>query len=420
MAFALSKQGSIPDDARVSYPPTNFLKSTSAGYTGDWEIFFDIEVTGSDLPFLSADFNSSQLIFFRAGNRLEFRRSQSATVQVTLNQNYLARSEYRIVGRSATSDIAVFQNDVLCGTIPLNSIDELDGIFAFGNSSREGLLYSLKFYNNGALERDYTKESLVGTNDTEYTEQANSQHGMLINFPIDNSQWVFYEDGGGSVTADTAYTINAPTFTSSASVTLPEPIADASFTLAAPTFTSSATVTLPEPIANGDFSIASPLFSANADASLPQPVANAGFTLNAPTFSASATATIPGFNASVAYSLNAPTFSADAAVTLPSPSADVSYTVTAPTFSVSATTIETGVKSDLLFSINQPLFSANAFVTLPDVVAECNITISTPIFSASCSVPAPRLQPRKTISVTSGRPRVIQAGARPIKTIRVN
>jgi hypothetical protein len=211
--------------------------------------------------------------------------------------------------------------------------------------------------------------------------------------------------GATGVTADTAYTINAPTFTSSASVTLPSPIADASFTLAAPTFTASADASLPQPIGSGAFSIASPLFSANVDASLPQSMANAAFTLNAPTFSASATVTIPGFSASVAYSVNAPTFSADVAVTLPSPTADVTYTVTAPTFSVdstvtlpqptanaafslpapafaaSATATEPGFNAAVSFALPAPTFNADATATLPQPVADGNFTITAPTFS---------------------------------------
>lgn len=163
--------------------------------------------------------------------------------------------------------------------------------------------------------------------------------------------------GGGAVTANVAFALNTPTFLSSASATLPQPIA------------------------NGAFSIASPSFNAGANASLPQPIADAAFTLNAPTFSANASATIPSFSASVAYSVNAPTFTADATVTLPSPTADAAFSLPAPSFAASATATEPSFNASVNFALPATTFSAYATATLPQPIADGNFTITAPAFS---------------------------------------
>ncbi len=197
MPFLLRKDGPVNDSARVVFPYVTFTNDSEIDFSADWEIEIEIAVTGADLPFLSDDFDSSKLLFFRAGNRLEFRSSKFSTLQITFAQSYAERHTYRIVSNPSLSRVEVYQDGVLGGTISGNSLDSYDTIFNFGNSSRLGDLYSLKFYKDGVLERDYTKQAVVGGNDTEFTDQENAQNGTLVDFPTDNSQWVFYSDSGG-------------------------------------------------------------------------------------------------------------------------------------------------------------------------------------------------------------------------------
>ena len=258
----------------------------------------------------------------------------------------------------------------------------------------EGDVYYIKGSFNGGVSDtfNYNKQTLSGSNDKTFPDTVGGNDGTLVNFQTDNSQWVFFDDGGGAagVTADAAYTVTAPTFTSSASVTLPQPIADASFALAAPTFAASAGASLPQPTADGAFSIASPSFSASTTATLPQPIADVAFTLNAPTFSATAEATIPGFNASVSYTVNAPTFAADAAVTLPSPTADVSYTIAPPTFSVSGEATLPQPSANAAFSVGKPTFAASATATEPGFNASVNFALPSPTFSVDATATLPQ------------------------------
>lgn len=329
---------------------------------------------------------------------------------VSPNTRYLVRGEFD------GGDIRLFFNDILVASASgrnLGVASAKSHLSAFGRSLSSGAsvigdlaLYRAKFFDDAtqtSLSLDY--DPTASLDQGAFVETESGNNGTPVGFPTNfNDALIFYSDGGSAITVDAAYSVNAPTFTGSASVTLPEPTADASFTLAAPTFTASADASLPQPIADGAFSIASPLFSANADASLPRPIADAAFTLNAPTFSASATATIPGFNASIAYSVNAPTFTADATVTLPSPTADVSYTISAPTFSVDSTVTLPQPTANAAFSLPAPTFAASATATEPNFNASVNFTVNAPTFAVDASATLP--QPESSVSFAVSTPSV--------------
>ena len=158
------------------------------------------------------------------------------------------------------------------GFVNLHANFEVGGSADFATSPINGVIDEVRF-RIGLLSQSFIA--------TEYANQ--SDPAAFYGTPT-----LATTGGATGVTADVSYTVNAPTFSSTASVTLPSPIADAAFAV------------------------------------------------NAPTFAASASATIPGFNASVDFAIASPTFSASASVTLPNPAGDVSYTVSAPTFNVSA------------------------------------------------------------------------------------
>jgi len=52
---------------------------------------------------------------------------------------------------------------------------------------------------DGATVRDYNKQALSGANDTVFPDIEGNNDGTLVNFPTDDSQWIFYDDGGGAV-----------------------------------------------------------------------------------------------------------------------------------------------------------------------------------------------------------------------------
>ncbi|WP_290738385.1 hypothetical protein [Haliea sp.] len=154
----------------------------------------------------------------------------------------------------------------------------------------------VEFFYSGAVQNKYNKQSLNGSNDTVFPDTAGGNDGTLVNFPTDNSQWVFYSEPRDSVILDSTFSLNNLSVSSNVSVTVPQPELIGGFNLNKILVTSNLLNTLPQPIANGAFSIASPSFSASANASLPQPIADVAFTLNAPVFNASASASAPSGN----------------------------------------------------------------------------------------------------------------------------
>lgn len=198
-------------------------------------------------------------------------------------------------------------------------------------------------------------EALDSAQPPEYiaTEYANqSDHAFFFGTPT------ISETGGATgVTADITYTVSAPTFSASASVTIPAPNADVSFSIPSPQFSASASVTQPG-------------FSADVS-----------FLLQSPQFSASASATLPNPQADVSYEIGKPQFSASASASLPQPVADVDFSLQEPVFSASASVTINGRVADVDFSVGKPVFNASASVTLPNPVADVAFTISPPIFS---------------------------------------
>ena len=149
---------------------------------------------------------------------------------------------------------------------------------------------------NGVETNRYFKDSLSGENDTSWNDDVGGNNGTLGDFPTDNSQWVFFDDGGGAVTADAAFTVNTPTIASSVTATLPSATADVAFTVNAPSVAANVSATLPQPIADINYSVSVPTVAASVTASLPQPLSDVAFTVNAPSVAANAFTSQPSTN----------------------------------------------------------------------------------------------------------------------------
>lgn len=81
-------------------------------------------------------------------------------------------------------------------------------------------VYGIKVYNSsGVLIHNFNKQTLNGANDTVYPDTVGGNDGTLVNFPTDNSQWVFFDDGGGAVTANVTETSDSATESSGISIT---------------------------------------------------------------------------------------------------------------------------------------------------------------------------------------------------------
>lgn len=81
-------------------------------------------------------------------------------------------------------------------------------------------VYSIKVYDSsGVLIHDFNKQVLSGGNDTLFPDTIGGNDGTLINFPTDNSQWVFYSTPSAGVTADVTESSSDFSESSNASIT---------------------------------------------------------------------------------------------------------------------------------------------------------------------------------------------------------
>lgn len=211
MAFALEWIANA-SPAYVSFPSWIPTSSDNWSFEVDFETSSDIT---SDQFVLGNEVETSRVwkLFIRSGQIGILHQSLwagSGFIQAPVSAN----TRYKVRGEFDGSDIRLFFDGVQVDSVTGRNLLITDGVTHLsvagvraanttGNKLSAGTkLYSAKFYNDaaqGTLARSYTKETLVGSNDTEYTEQANSQHGTLVNFPTDDSQWIFYDDGGGAV-----------------------------------------------------------------------------------------------------------------------------------------------------------------------------------------------------------------------------
>lgn len=396
----------------------------------DWDVtsVTGILTTSSNSPFggSSTTFNGSS--FARIVNNVGIADASTdpRTIQVWARPSSLPNDEMGILVRDVNSNGGFkfyFDNSETASgnsdTFILNSDSTSDRVTTTGNNSAVANTWQMIHVANeqGVVQNAYYNGALVDTasGTPMSTFQGDDQliggtsgyvssewQGELAELRIAklllSSEYVATEYNNQN---DPATFYGTPTLATTGAPSAGVDV-DVGYTVSAPTFASTASVTLPEPVANAAFSINAPTFNASANATLPQPISNAAFTINAPTFTATASATIPGFNASVSFAIPAPTFAASATATLPSPTADVSYTIAAPTFSVNADATLPQPSSDVVFTVNSPQFAVTATATEPGFNASVNFTVNAPTFTANASATLP--QPDANIGFTISAP----------------
>ena len=246
-------------------------------------------------------------------------------------------------------------------------------------------LYNIEFEVNGQAISFYDPSASNGTGSI-LPDTAGGNDGTLINFPTDDSQWVFYSDAIG-ITSDVAYTVSAPTFSASASVTIPAPNADVSFSIPSPQFSAGASVTQPGFSADVSFLLQKPQFSASASVTLPNPQANVSYEIGKPQFSTSASASLPQPVADVDFSLQEPVFSANASVTINGRVADVGFSISKPVFNASASVTLPNQVADVAFTISPPIFSVVAISGGAAIIADDETNINMPSLSTNVEIP---------------------------------
>lgn len=198
----------------------NILQTAS----GNFEIEFEVDIFGTN-GVVAADSggNGQNIIFFTTRTNLQLRIANSQR-NFTLPQSAAGRHVYRIVSSTAAGNIQVFQDGVSCGTTTGNTFWSIGRIADLNNqTSRHFGLYYLKVRNaSNTLIHHYDPSASNGTGST-LIDTVGGNNGTLVNFPTDNSQWVFYDDGaGGEYTATISSTTFLPTSLVSATNTKPE------------------------------------------------------------------------------------------------------------------------------------------------------------------------------------------------------
>lgn len=343
------------------------------------EIDFEYKGASNDVICGGTSFSD----YWRINNDNQFRISIAGSANnVNLISPLVAGTRYmlKLVRTGSSVEVRDSTNAAITSATNLNANPFVIGkIGSFHNGSSN---LTMDLYGFKAGSETYNPSLSNGTGSILPTESGSNQ-SVLTNFPTDDSQWVFYDDGGGStLTADAAFSVSAPNFSASASATLPKPASDVSYSVSLPTVIASAVASLPQPASDIAFTINAPSVSANASATIPGYSASVSFAVNAPSVSSNASATLPSPTADIAYTVNAPSISVDIDASLPQPESDITFTVNTPTVAATAEATQTGYNADVSFSVNAPSVSISASATLPQPSASVSFAVSPPQISA--------------------------------------
>ena len=139
--------------------------------------------------------------FWRINNDTSFRISiAGSATNVNINTPLVSGARYTLrLVRTGSSVVVEDENGTaITPATTFNAspfiIDKI-GSFHNGSSNLVMDLYGFKA-NNGANVYD---PSASGGTGLILPDTAGSNDGTLVNFPTDNSQWIFYDDGGGAV-----------------------------------------------------------------------------------------------------------------------------------------------------------------------------------------------------------------------------
>ena len=238
---------------------------------------------------------------------------------------------------------------------------------------------------DGTVKADYDPSASGGTGSI-LPDTVSGNDGTLVNFPTDNSQWVFYGAAGG-VTGDAAFNLPKLTLSASGSATLPQPSANGAFSLQPITVSSTGSATLPQPITNGAFSLPILSASGSASATLPQPNAIGSFSYPLLTVSASGSATTTNADINGNITFNQLTVSGNASATLPQPDVIGAFSLPKLTIDGTASAI-----------VPQPIINGNIALSKLTISASGAVTLPQPIANGAFNIPLATVKGFATIS----------------------
>ncbi len=205
----------------------------------------------------------------------------------------------------------------------------------------------------------YTSAELVGFASGDLRTKSTSDLATL------GSPFIgaFLESGGGGVTGDIAFDVDAIEFSGSGSATLPQPSGDISFELAAVEFNGTASATLPQPVGDISFDIPSIEFSGTGSATQPNPIGDIAFDIAPIEFSGTGSASLPFPVGNISFDVAPIEFSGTGSATFPQPSGDVAFDVPAIEFSGTGSATQPEPVGNISFDIPAIEFSGTGSVT---------------------------------------------------------
>lgn len=213
------------------------------------------------------------------------------------------------------------------------------------------------------------------TTGTSFLSDDSALTVTLVNFPGDDSQWVFYGAGGVSISASVLS--KKPLVTASASASVPAVDASVSALANKPYVSVSAQASIPQPDLSLSVLAKKPAVIISASASLPQPDASIAAISKKPevSISVSSTSTLPV--ASISMTANKPSVSLDSSASLPQPQAVLNATA------------------------KKQIVSAVVYPSIPSWIASLTVDTKRPIVSIAASQTLP--QPLISIGVSAKR-----------------
>lgn len=264
MAYYLTFDG-VDDYVTVSIP---------ASSETNWGINFGFrgqEVAGSNRFYTLAGRSANARFEFELEGRLDGSRNLVIRTE--------AITEILTLNGASSFDLDVF-NDIYLKTdgvdlwVEVNGVETdrivgytraLDASIDFigritGSINAEPFdLYYFNFYENGVVRRNYNPTSSGGTGLILPDDSVNADNGALLGYdpPNDDSQWVFYDAGGGglvitSIAIASGESFGTPTFTTGVVTLSPTAIATAE-ALGNPTLSQGATFINPLTINTEEF-----------------------------------------------------------------------------------------------------------------------------------------------------------------------
>lgn len=202
------------------------------------------------------------------------------------------------------------------------------------------------FFNLAVKEIKLTVAGVVHTfnmsssngNLNEFSSDTGTLTFKLFNAPANNSQWVFYDDGGADNESTVSYDLGAIGFAVSSQITAPAITATVSYDIGAIDYAVSAQQFAPGNNASLAYDIGAISYAVSAQQAAPQFAALVGYDIGSIGFSVQANTGIPANAATAAYDLGGIGYSISAQSVAPQLIASLAYEIGGIDYAVSANT----------------------------------------------------------------------------------